>query len=135
MAIVGERIREISGNKAKYEAIKGLSMNISVDDVRVTGKEVELDYTYIANYDENVGKLQIKGTIMANEEDALAKKVAEEWKKNKRLPEEYMTIILSAVNYSGSANGTLLARVLNLSAPLIPPRIQLSKPAAAPGKK
>lgn len=135
MAIVGERIREISGNRVSRGAIKGLSMNISVDDVRVTGKEVELDYTYIANYDEAVGKLQIKGTIIAAEEDSLAKKIAEEWKKSKRLPEEYMETVLSAVNYSGSANGTLLARVLNLSAPLIPPRIQLSKPTAAPGKK
>jgi hypothetical protein len=31
------------------------------------------------------------------------------------------------LNYSGSANGTLVARVLGLTAPLIPPKIQLSK--------
>ncbi|MEM2908574.1 MAG: hypothetical protein QW590_00040 [Candidatus Bilamarchaeaceae archaeon] len=127
--IVGERIREISGSKSKREPIKGLSINIGVDDVRVSSKEVEIDYTYTANYDEGIGKLQIKGTLLANEDEALSKKIETEWKKNKRLPEEYMTTILSAINYSGSANGTLLARVLGLTAPLIPPRIQLAKKA------
>jgi hypothetical protein len=129
--IVGERIREISGSRMKPEAIQGLSMNISVDDVRVSGKNIELDYTYIANYDVGVAQVQIKGTVLSTEEDALAKKIADEWKKNKKLPEEYMTIVLTAVNYSGSANGTLLARVLNVPAPLIPPKIQLSKAPAS----
>lgn len=129
MAIVGERIREISGRKQKAEQIKGLSMNISVDDVRVNDKNVEVDYSYAANYEEGVGNITIKGTILAIEDGMLSKKIADEWKKNKKLPEEYTTVILSAINYSGSANGTLLARVLNLAAPLIPPRIELSKPS------
>ena len=94
--IVGERIKEISGNKEKREPIKGLNINISMDDVRVKGKDVEMDYSYTANYDEAVGKLQIKGTLVAKEEDALAKKISDSWKKDKRLPEEYMTTVLSA---------------------------------------
>ena len=128
MAIVGERIREISGRKQKSEQIKGLNMNIGIDDIRVNDKNIEIDYTYNVNYEEGVGNLGIKGTILAVEDSGLAKKISDEWKKNKKLPEEYMTVILSAVNYSGSANGTLLARVLNLAAPLIPPRIEISKP-------
>jgi hypothetical protein len=128
MAIVGERIREISGRKQKSEQIKGLNMNIGIDDIRVNDKNIEIDYTYNVNYEEGVGNLGIKGTILAVEDSDLAKKISDEWKKNKKLPEEYMTVILSAVNYSGSANGTLLARVLNLAAPLIPPRIEISKP-------
>ena len=130
MAIVGERIREISGRKQKSEQIKGLRMNIGIDDVRVNEKNLEIDYSYTANYDEGVGNLTIKGTILAVEDAALAKKIADEWKKNKKLPQEYTTVVLSAINYSGSANGTLLARVLNLAAPFIPPRIELSKPSS-----
>lgn len=127
MAIVGERIREISGRKQKAEQIKGLNMNISVDDVRVNDKNVEIDYSYTANYEEGVGSITIKGTIIAVEDTPQAKKIQDEWKKNKKLPQEYTTTILSAINYSGSANGTLIARVLNLAAPLIPPRIEISK--------
>ncbi|MEM3422158.1 MAG: hypothetical protein QXF35_00420 [Candidatus Bilamarchaeaceae archaeon] len=129
MAIVGERIREISGRKQKSEQIKGLNMSISIDDVRVNDKNIEIDYAYAANYEEGVGNITIKGTILAVEDSVQAKKINEEWKKNKKLPEDYTTTILSAINYSGSANGTLIARVLNLAAPLIPPRIELSKPS------
>ncbi len=134
MAIMGERIREISGRKQKAEQIKGLGINISIDEVRVSDKNVEIDYSYTANYEQGVGNLVIKGTILAVEDSALAKKIADEWKKNKKLLPDYTSVILSAINYSGSANGTLLARVLNLAAPFIPPRIQLSKPSAESSK-
>lgn len=134
MAIMGERIREISGRKQKAEQIKGLGINISIDEVRVSDKNVEIDYSYTANYEEGVGNLMIKGTILAVEDSALAKKIADEWKKNKKLLPDYTPVILSAINYSGSANGTLLARVLNLAAPFIPPKIQLSKPSAESSK-
>lgn len=133
--LVGERIKDVSGVKTKREAIKGLSINIAVSDVRVKGREVEMDYKYTANYDEDVGKLEISGTLMANEEEDMAKKIEDSWKKTKKLPEDYMPMVLSAINYSGSANGTLIARVVGLTAPLIPPRIQLSPKGKAPAKK
>ncbi len=133
--LVGERIKDVSGTKTKREAIKGLSINISINDVRINGRDVEIDYSYVANYDEDVGKLEIKGTLVANEEEALAKNIEDSWKKDKKLPDDYMPMILSAINYSGSANGTLIARVVGLTAPLIPPRIQLAPKGKAPPKK
>ena len=125
--ITGERILEISGKRESNEAIKGLGINISVDDVKVSGETVELIYEYSANYDDKVGFLKIRGQINAKEDKKLAKDIEAEWKANKKLPDNYAEMLLAAINYSGSANGTLLARVLNLTAPLIPPRIQLSK--------
>jgi len=125
--ITGERILEISGKRESTEGIKGLGINISVEDVKVSGETVELTYEYLANYDEKVGFLKIRGQINAKEDKKLAKDIEAEWKANKKLPDNYAEMLLAAINYSGSANGTLLARVLNLTAPLIPPRIQLSK--------
>jgi len=125
--ITGERILEISGKRESTEGIKGLGINISVDDVKVSGDVVEITYEYLANYDEKVGFLKIRGQINAKEDKKLAKDIEAEWKANKKLPDNYAEMLLAAINYSGSANGTLLARVLNLTAPLIPPRIQLSK--------
>lgn len=125
--IVGERIVEVSGKKEAPANIKGLAINISVNDTRVNGEEVEVDYEYLASYEEKVGTIKIKGTILAREDKKVAKDIAEEWKKSKKLPDIYAEMMLSAINYSGSANGTLVARVMNLTAPLIPPKIQLSK--------
>ncbi len=123
--IVGERILEINGTKKKWEPIKGLNINISLEDVMVDGESVEITYSYTANYEEDLGQLKIKGLLMAKEDPELAKSIAEKWQKEKKIPDEYAQQTLSAINYSGSANGTLLARVVGLTAPLIPPKIQL----------
>ena len=127
MMIVGERILEVSGNKVPNESVKSLNINISLEDVKEKGENVEVTYVYTANYEDKVGQIKIKGTLLAKEEKKRAKEIVDSWKKSKKVPEDYATQVLSAVNYSGSANGTLLARVLGLNAPLIPPRIQLSK--------
>ncbi len=124
--IVGERIVEVTGNKNSIENIKGLSINITLEDVQLVKELVEMTYIYTATYEEKVGFLKIKGIIVAQEEPKLAKEIVDGWKKNKRVPDVYAETVLGAVNYSGSANGTLIARVLGLTAPLIPPRIQLS---------
>lgn len=123
--IVGERILEISGKKDKWEPIKGLNINISIEDVNVDGESVDITYAYTANYEEGVGSLMIKGKLMAKEDAKTAQEISDTWKKDKKIPDSYAQSTLSAINYSGSANGTLLARVIGLTAPLIPPRIQL----------
>ncbi|MBU0532386.1 hypothetical protein KKB44_02735 [Candidatus Micrarchaeota archaeon] len=125
--IVGERILEVSGNRPTREPVKGLSINISLEDVAKGEENLEITYVYTASYNENAGEIKIKGLLMAKEEAKRVKEIVDKWKKEKKIPEDYATQVLSAVNYSGSANGTLLARVLGLTAPLIPPRIQLSK--------
>ncbi len=131
--IVGERILEVSGTKALNANISGLSINISLEDVaKAADGNLEITYAYNVNYETGVGTMKIKGVLIAKEDDGLLKSVLDTWKSNKKLPDEYATMILSAVNYSGSANGTLVARVLGLTAPLIPPRIQLPKSAPAP---
>ena len=125
--IVGERILEVSGNKIPKTSIKGLNINISLEDVQMGDENVEITYVYTASYNDNVGEIKIKGILLAKEEAKLSKDIVDTWKKAKKVPDDYATIVLSAVNYSGSANGTLVARVLGLTAPLIPPKIQLSK--------
>ncbi len=125
--ITGERILSISGKREKREQIQGLNINIGIEKIDVNGEDIEIEYLYTANYEKDVGQLQIRGVLMAKEDKKLAKEIDDEWKKNKKMPENYMTTVLSAINYSGSANGTLLARVLGLTAPFIPPRIQIAK--------
>ena len=129
--IVGERILEVNGSKAVGQSIKGLNINIAIDKVEKTKDNLEITYVYTADYQEKAGMIKIKGILLAKEEAKRAKEIVDMWKKSKKIPDDYATTVLSALNYSGSANGTLVARVLGLTAPLIPPRIQLSKGGAA----
>ncbi len=133
--IVGEKILEITGSKMPDKDIVGLNINISIEDVKMAGSNVEITYVYTADYQESVGQLKIKGVLVAQEDAKKAKEIVDSWKKSKKIPDDYATVVLSAVNYSGSANGTLIARVLALTAPLIPPRIQLSGNTQMTAKK
>jgi hypothetical protein len=125
--IVGGKIDSVEAIKKSEDPLKGLNINIIMDDVKVKGENVEMAYTYTVTYDEGIGELKMKGVLYAKEEKKLAKEIEDEWKKSKKLPDAYAEGILNAINYNGSANGTMVARVLNLSPPLIPPRIQLAK--------
>ncbi len=127
MPITGEKILEVSGRKDKNEGFAGLNITISLDDVTVTGENIEMKYNYTANYEDKMGYLTIKGILLAKEDKKLAEQVKSEWAKTHKLPEQYAEMILSAINYSGSANGTLVARVLGLTAPYMPHRITLPK--------
>lgn len=124
--IIGERILEVSGSKAPKASIKGLNINISLEDVTLETDILEMTYVYTADYQDKVGTLKIKGVLLVKEDAATSKTILDTWKKSKKVPDDYASVVLSAVNYSGSANGTLIARVLGLTAPLIPPKIQLS---------
>ncbi|MBI5223216.1 hypothetical protein HY990_02230 [Candidatus Micrarchaeota archaeon] len=125
--IVGERILEVSGKRDYKLPIAGLSINIALEDITMSGEELEIKYSYHATYEEAAGELKITGVLLAKEDAKLSKEIIDTWKKSKKVPDSYAEVILSAVNYSGSANGTLLARVVGLTAPLIPPRIQIGK--------
>jgi len=125
--ITGERILEVSAKREQGVNITGMSINIGLDDVKVSGDSIELIYEYTASYEEKAGILKIKGIITAKEDKKLADEIKAEWAKSKKLPDKYAEFALGAINYSGSANGTLVARVLNLTAPLIPPKITLGK--------
>jgi hypothetical protein len=127
MPIIGERILEVSGKKDKAEGFTGLSIDISIESVKVEGENVEMRYQYTANYEEKMGYLTIKGILLAKEDKKLAEQIRSEWDRNHRLPEGYAENVLTTVNYSGSANGTLVARVLGFTAPYLPQRIQLPK--------
>lgn len=126
--IVGGKIEHVEAEKTKEGNIEGLGINITLDDIKVKGENVEIRYTYAASYAKDVGVIKLKGVLFTKEDKKLAKEIAEIWKKDKEkrnLPTEFASMLLSAINYTGSANGTLIARVLNLSPPLVPPRLQV----------
>ena len=123
--ITGIKITHVEAHRDKEEDINGLNVNIGLDAVSVKAGEIHITFNYAASYNDGVGELKMKGTIIAKEEPKLAKEVESTWAKDKRLPDEFAENILNAINYTCGTNGTLVVRPVNLSPPIIPPRIQL----------
>ncbi|MEM2948454.1 MAG: hypothetical protein QXY05_04380 [Candidatus Anstonellales archaeon] len=126
--IVGNRVSSIEAKRGEKE-IKGLDIRIGFKDVR-EGKDadvLEIDYEYVASYREDAGEIKIGGTIFAKENEKTKKAILDAWKKDKKLPDEYMEVALNNINFMGAANGTIIAKVLNTAPPLIPPRLRMQK--------
>ena len=127
--IRGGKINSVEAKREKTGAIKGLSINIAIDKVETDGKNVTITYTYNANYEDKVGILKIQGEIYAEEDTKIAKEIVKSWKDKKTLPEKFAELVLNSINYTCGTNGTLVVRTVNLSPPMIPPRISLAKGA------
>lgn len=127
--ITGIKINYVEAKRDKDIDMTGLSVNIGIDNVVVTGSETKIDFNYGVNYAEGVGELKMKGSITAKEDDKLTKEIKDRWAKDKKLPDDFAEITLNAINYACGTNGVFVVRPVNLSPPIVPPRIQLGPEA------
>lgn len=123
--ITGIKITSVEARRDKDIDMTGLSVNIGIDGVTVAAGEAKIDFNYAVNYAEGVGILKMKGTITAKEDDKLTKEIKDRWAKDKKLPDAFAEITLNAINYACGTNGVFVVRPVNLSPPIVPPRIQL----------
>lgn len=124
--IVGDRVKKVEGEVFKRERFQNLSINISVKEVREEGGNLVIDYIYEARYEPEKAYLKIEGEVFDKEEKNKRKEILEKWQKDKVLPDDYLGYLMTAINFICSAHGTLLARILGYTPPLVPPRIKRS---------
>ena len=77
--ITGIKITHVEAHRDKDEDITGLNVNIGIDEVAVKAGEISITFNYAASYQENVGELKMKGTIVAKEDAKLTKEVEAKW--------------------------------------------------------
>ncbi|MFA5247203.1 MAG: hypothetical protein WC408_04925 [Candidatus Micrarchaeia archaeon] len=130
--ITHARVIEVKATKKKDAAVSGMSMNVSIDNVAIEGNQVKVAYTYEMDYKEDVATMSVKGELFADLNSELGKKVAEGWKKNKQIPPEAAEEFITALTYTGSSVGTLLAFAININAPINIPRAKIGPGNAAP---
>lgn len=123
--ITGIKITKVEANRISDNEVAGLNINIGVDRVTVKGGDVTIEFNYAATYMEGVGDLKMAGVLTSKEDPKLAKEINDRWTKEKKLPDAYAELVLNAVNYACGTNGTLVVRAVNLSPPIVPPRIQI----------
>ena len=110
---------------------KGLGIHMNIEDVELEGELIQIRFTYIADYTEDVAKLTISGVMSVKEEKKLRDKILKVWKDKKKLEDEFAEEVLNNINFACGAHGTLIARVVNLQPPMMPPRIRLDKEGAS----
>ncbi len=106
-------------------AHSGSEVNIRVGSLKFDKTKLLVTYTYEVTYKPDVAKMVIEGEIVFEENEKDAKNAKEQWEKTGQLPENMASDLLTAMTYTCSAIGTLLAFGINVSAPINVPRAKL----------
>ncbi|MBI5229006.1 hypothetical protein HY991_02765 [Candidatus Micrarchaeota archaeon] len=124
--ITGGRVIGVGGKTMKIARPEGMEVAINIDSVKAEKGRVTLVYTYNIAYTPNVASISVSGEIHLEEKEADAKRMEESWSKTKQLPQETAEELLTAITYTASAVGTLVAFAINVSAPINVPRARLT---------
>ncbi|VVB77201.1 Uncharacterised protein [uncultured archaeon] len=130
--ITGIRISRVEADRPADEAIANMRFNINFDNVKVTGENVEVAYTFSTTYEgeknsKSVGELKIVGSVFAKEEKAMLEQIADSWKSKKTLPVKFAEDVINILNFECASRGTLLAWSIGVIAPLPITRAKLQE--------
>ncbi len=98
------------------------SMNINVDvtDAKFEDNSLSIAFNYTVAYSDQ-SYIRISGKARFSGADA--KTAFNEWEKTKRITGTPGEQIVNAINYSASINSIFIARIFNLTPPIVPPTI------------
>ena len=134
--IIGGTVTKVSAERMSDGQNEGMDINIQVRETKFEKTKATVKYTYEVSYKPNQAKLSIEGEAYLENTEKEMKDAKEYWEKHGQLPEALASDLLTAVTYTASATGTLLAFAVNIAAPINVPRARLApkeataKPAA-----
>ncbi len=113
----------IEATRMQKELISNMKFNINFDNVKVDKENVDVEFAFTAVYDgatagKEVGKLTIKGNLMAKESKKDCEEIAQKWKEAKTLPLKFAEDVINMLNFECAARGTLVAYSIGFVAPL-----------------
>ncbi len=130
MKITGGQILKVSAEKTKDEPNQGMNVNISINSLKVEKENIVINYTYSVQYAPDLAKITVVGEMHAKENEKAAKEIQDKWAATKTLPDATASEIITAVTYTGSAVGTLLAFAVGVPAPINIQKARIQNPKA-----
>ncbi len=126
--VVRGRITSINAEKLKDGPITGIELNIEFDRVIANGRFLEVWFVYHARYKEEIGLITLGGFLMFDMEEETAKRIEKRFSESKDFEPGFAEAVINNINYKCSTDAIFPARILDLTAPIIPPRVGLKVP-------
>lgn len=133
MAIVGFNFTKISVEK--LSDIKGkinISNNVAIVSVEKTELSLGTDkqgvlkfgFEFTSKYDPKVGAIELKGDVLYLDNPKNITMIVEEWKKNKKIPNNIMTNLLNNILNKCNIEALILSKDINLPPPIPLPKVK-----------
>ncbi|MFA6449815.1 MAG: hypothetical protein WCX65_10120 [bacterium] len=126
--IVRGRITKIDAEKFKDAPIAGIELGVEFDGVTSNGAFLEIKFTYHAFYKEDIGRITMAGFLMFEMDEVTAKRMSDKFAADREFEPSFMESVVNNINYKCSTEAIFPAKILELTAPIVPPRIGLRKP-------
>ncbi len=121
--IVSGKILAVDGFRGQKNDFSKLSTKLDVTGVTFTDKAITVSYVHMSSFGEEVGVVRVRGIITTEENASELKQIKNHFESKKELPEEFLKKLLGTINYICASQAVLVARALDLPAP-----IQLADP-------
>lgn len=132
MAIVGFNFTKISAEKKAVPKGKiGIKNNVSIKDVEKTdlflgsAKQagIKIKYEFKSIYEPKMGEIVLQGEILDLEDEKIIQDVLKGWKKNKKLPEGLMSMVVNSILNRCNIQALIMSKELAMPPPIPLPRV------------
>lgn len=136
------KLSKVEAQSKSEGVFRNMNVNLNINKFEKSqDKRAKVDFSYTADFTPDVGSLSFEGYVLLGGENKEIDSSIIYWKAKKIMPQEISEGLANLINYTCQLNGVLVAKALNMPAPLIPPRITLgssqvvsAKPATNPTK-
>jgi len=132
MAIVGFSFTKINVERKKAVSGKlGIKNNVAIKSVEKSDLSfgstkqaaVKFNFEFSAIYEPDVGQIVLVGEVLDVEDEKKTKEILDEWKKDKKVPQDVMNNILNTVLSKCNVEALILSRDINLPSPIPLPKV------------
>jgi len=103
---------------------ESINTNIAMVNVAADGDNLMVNFEFTATYAPDESYIRLIGIARFSGKEA--RNAAQEWAKTKRITGKEGELIVNSINYAASINGVLMAKVFNMTPPLILPTLTLA---------
>lgn len=133
MAIVGFNYTKMTAEKKS--AVNGkinISNNVSVKKVESINmslgskeqKGLKFTFDFTSKYDPEVGVISLTGEVLAIETEEKSKEILDEWKKDKKISQEVMSVLLNNILQKCNIQALIMSKDINLPPPIPMPKVK-----------
>ena len=110
------------------EPVSALDVNVRITDVRDIGGNLEATFLYEVNYEKDLGLLRMSGRLLVAPPSKEAKNdVLGAWAQGQSTPIGFSQEVINAAYHLCTINSVLVSRIVNISPPIPPLKIDLTK--------
>src|SRR3989338_1765305 len=136
MPFIGFNFDKISAERSLEELKGNVNVKHNLNIIDLNQEEVNLDkkqevlkftFEFLLKYEPNLGSVKIQGHLLFLENPKRMKEILQEWKKNKKIPQDIMRSLFNTILAKANIKALQLTQDINLPPHIPMPRLEQTK--------